>query len=106
MTASANALRWNGNPGHYEVYYLTMTDRATGVGLWIRYTMLAPLPGADGAPTAALWFLAMDPRPGRAGMIGRKATFGIDRLTAQGRPFELRIGEARLFTSTLKYPRS
>ena len=96
MTASANALRWNGNPGHYEVYYLTMTDRATGVGLWIRYTMLAPLPGADGTPTAALWFLAMDPRPGGPGTIGRKATFAIDRLKAQAHPFELRVGDATM----------
>src|ERR1700680_4676502 len=96
MTASPNALRWNGNPGHYEVYYLTMTDRATGVGLWIRYTMLAPLPGEDGTPTAALWFLAMDPRPGGPGTIGLKATFAIDRLKAQAHPFELRIGDATM----------
>ena len=38
-----NALRWDGAPGHYEVYYLTLTDPASGVGLWIRYTMVAPL---------------------------------------------------------------
>jgi hypothetical protein len=96
MAPSANAFRWNGDPGHYEVYYLTLTERDTGVGVWIRYTMLAPLPGADGAPTAALWFLAMDPRRDGSGTIGRKITFPIDLLHARQSPFELRIGDASL----------
>ena len=39
-----NALRWDGRAGHYEVYYLTLTDGASGVGMWIRYTM-CPAPG-------------------------------------------------------------
>ena len=80
MPPSPNAFRWNGDPGHYEVYYLTLTERDTGVGVWIRYTMLAPLPGADGAPTASLWFLAMDPRRDGSGTTGRKVTYPIDLL--------------------------
>jgi hypothetical protein len=91
-----NALRWNGGPGHYEVYYLTLTDPATGVGIWIRYTMLAPRPGADCAPSAALWFLAMDPRPGGAPTIGRKATFPVEAMRAQVNPFTLEIDGATL----------
>ena len=39
-----NAMQWDGEPGHYEVWYVTFTDPATGVGFWIRYTMVAPLP--------------------------------------------------------------
>ena len=62
-----NALQWNGEPGHYEVYYLTLTDPASGVGFWIRYTMVAPLPETGEEATCSLWFMAMDPaRPGRA----------------------------------------
>src|SRR5205085_1518340 len=38
-----NDLQWQGQPGHYEVYYVTFTDPVTGVGFWIRYTMVAPL---------------------------------------------------------------
>ncbi|HUZ30042.1 MAG TPA: hypothetical protein VMU90_12415 [Solirubrobacteraceae bacterium] len=95
MPASANALRWTGQPGHYEVYYVTLTEPSTGVGLWIRYTMVAPKPGGDPA-TCSLWFLAMDPRPGASTPVGRKASFGIDQLSAQPDPFELRIGEAVL----------
>jgi hypothetical protein len=95
MLATPNALQWDGGPGHYEVYYVTLTDPATGVGAWIRYTMLAPL-NADEPATAALWFLAMDPRAGQAPTIGRKATFPIGELHAQPAPFELRIDSASL----------
>jgi hypothetical protein len=79
-----NTLRWNGQPGHYEVYYLTLTDGASGVGVWIRYTMSAPA-------EAALWFVAG--RPGQ-GVIARKAIRPIDALRAS--TGELRIGDAVL----------
>ncbi len=83
MGRNPNALQWNGRPGHYEVYYLTLTDPLTGVGVWIRYTMVAPLQ-TEAAATAALWFLAMDPRPGsRWSTLARKATVPIDRLDAR-----------------------
>ena len=38
-------MRWDGSAGHYEVWYLTLTDPAGGVGVWIRLTMVAPLAG-------------------------------------------------------------
>jgi hypothetical protein len=98
MPASANALRWTGRPGHYEVYYVTLTDPSTGVGLWIRYTMVAPKPGGDPA-SCSLWFLAMDPRTGAARPQGRKQSFGIDQLSHCADPFELRIDQAVLTDS-------
>lgn len=88
--SSANALRWNGRPGHYEVHYLTLTDPATGIGFWIRYTLLAP---DRGAPSCALWFLAMDPGQGVA---ARKTTFAISELSAEPDPFRLQLGSGRL----------
>ena len=91
-----NAMRWKGRPGHYEVYYLTLTDRATGVGVWIRYTMLAPRPGVDGAASAALWFSAMDPRPGGVSRLGRKATFPVERMRVHADPFTVEIDGATL----------
>ena len=54
---SGNVLQWDGSPGHYEVYYLSATDPRSGLGLWLRYTMRAPL---QGPPECALWFMAMD----------------------------------------------
>jgi hypothetical protein len=96
MSDALNALRWNGRPGHYEVYYLTLTDPDSGVGVWIRYTMVAPLPQTGDPATAALWFLAMDPRPGNKPTLGRKATLAADQMQAETDPFGLTIGSARL----------
>ncbi len=90
MPRAPNTARWSGRTGHYEVWYLTLTDGGSGVGIWIRYTMTAPL---GEPPTAALWFAAMDPG---LGVIARKAIRSIDALTARDEPFELRIGDAAL----------
>ncbi len=96
MASSLNALRWDGQPGHYEVYYLTVTEPESGVGVWIRYTMVAPLPAAGEPASASLWVLAMDPRPDRPPTFGRKLTVPIDRLESADAPFELAIDGARL----------
>lgn len=96
MRHTANALRWQGEPGHYEVYYLTATERESGVGIWIRYTMVSPLTRTGEPPTCALWFVAMDPRGGVDAPIARKATFAIDCMRGSSDPFELRIDEALL----------
>jgi hypothetical protein len=88
-----NALQWDGSPGHYEVYYLSATDRASGCGLWIRYTMVAPQPGA-GEATCSLWLMAMDPERGE--VVGHKRSWPIGELSAIAEPFQLRIGDAVL----------
>src|ERR1700730_10265364 len=95
MGSSDNALRWDGAPGHYEVYYLSLTDPRSGVGLWIRYTMLAPAQPSEEA-TCALWVMAMDPRVDGGELLARKATLPISALAATAQPFTLRIGEALL----------
>lgn len=100
MLKRPNALQWNRAPGHYEVYYLTLTDPASGVGAWIRYSMLAPKGGEPA--TAALWFLSMDPRPGRQPTVGRKRTFPIEALSVSEEPLELRIDTALLSDSGMR----
>jgi hypothetical protein len=89
--ANVNALQWDGAPGHYEVYYVSATDPASGIGLWIRYTMLAPL---SAPATCSLWFMAMD----AAGdvRVGRKVSLPADQLVAQTDPFRLAIGDSEL----------
>lgn len=96
MLARPNELRWHGQAGHYEVYYLTLTEPLTGIGVWIRYTMLAPLPGSAARPACALWLVASDPRGGRPGTVARKLTLPIDQLQARSQPFELKIDGASL----------
>ena len=99
MPSAPNVLRWDGKPGHYEVYYVTLTDPASGIGAWIRYTMVAPLERSGEPPSASLWFLTMDPN---GGVLGRKAMFPADALRAASDPFELRIGEAVLTDSGME----
>jgi hypothetical protein len=90
-----NALQWNGRPGHYEVYYLTFTEQRNGVGFWIRYTMVAPLPETGDEVTCSLWCLAMDPvDPSRN--VGEKVSFPISDMSTDTEPFALRIGDASL----------
>ena len=86
-----NALRWRRQPGHYEVYYLTFTDPASGAGVWIRYTLLAPL---EGQATCSLWFASMEPESGRTS--ARRDTQPIDALKSTNDPFKLSIGESVL----------
>ena len=85
-----NALRWDGGPGHYEVWYLSATDRGSGLGLWIRYSLRAP---SDGSPAeCALWFTAMD----GTRRVARKATYAAADLRAQRAPFALTVAGADL----------
>jgi hypothetical protein len=87
---NANALRWDGSPGHYEVYYLSATDRASGLGLWIRYTLCAPL---EGRGECALWFMAMDRDGAR---FARKSSYPLDALEPRDDPFHLTLAGADL----------
>jgi hypothetical protein len=93
MGKPPNTLRWDRTPGHYEVYYLSLTDPSSGVGVWIRFTMLAPLDGSE--PTCALWFLASGP-PGGDAPIARKQTLPISEMTSTSAPFSIQIGQSRL----------
>jgi hypothetical protein len=91
----ANRMRWRGAPGHYEVWYATLSHLASRTGFWIRYTLEAPL---SGPPYAQLWFARFDgDRP--------EATFGINQklpisaFAHQAAPFDLRLGSARFTAS-------
>jgi len=61
QTETANHLVWQGQPGHYEVYYATFSHPETQTGFWIRYTLESPLAG-HGEPYAQLWFATFDPK--------------------------------------------
>lgn len=90
---SANAQRWSGAPGFYEVWYISLTDPASGTGVWIRYTMLAP---RTGAATCSLWLLAMEPD---GPPTARKADWPIAELRVQPAPFDLTLAGATLSDS-------
>ena len=94
MPSSPNTLRWDGEPGHYEVYYLTTTDPESGIGLWIRYTMVAEV---DKDPAWSLWFMATFPD---APAVARKLT--VPAADWSGDPFRLAIAGAELTDRGMK----
>jgi hypothetical protein len=90
----ANRMRWAFQPGHYEVWYCTLSDPATQTGFWIRYTLEAPK-GGHGSPSARLWFARFDARdPSRT--FGFSRGFDIGQLRHDVDPFRLRIGDAEI----------
>jgi hypothetical protein len=88
------ASRWRGQTGRLEVWYTTLTDPATGTGVWLHHELVAPAGGAD--PFAHGW-AAVFP-PGAPPLLRR---FGPHPWapTPDGAPFtagEVRAGAARL----------
>ena len=88
-----NVCRWDGHtPGHYEVWYLTLNQRASGTGTWIRYALEAPLAGDA---RAELWFAHFDPRrPDRT--FGIHRAFPIAETAAEASPFGVSLAGALL----------
>ncbi|MET8771584.1 tocopherol cyclase family protein [Streptomyces sp. NPDC004658] len=55
------APRWDGTPGRTEVWYTTLTDPATGSGVWLHHELVAP---RDGGPAHAHGWVAVFPKEG------------------------------------------
>jgi len=96
-----NRPRWDGTtPRFYEVWYFIFTDRATGDGVWIRYTVLNPL-ASDPAAGATLWLgytCAADPDRN----IAISRTYKLPDFAIAPGAFDLRIGEATLREGALR----
>jgi hypothetical protein len=96
----ANRMRWEFQRGHYEVWYATLSHRASDTGFWIRYTLEAPLEG-HGEPYAQLWFARFDgAHPERNFGINRK--FSVGDLLQEPAPFRVRIGDNEITDGGMK----
>lgn len=70
-SVGANAPRWDGERrGHYEVWYLTVSDPRSRRGFWFRYTFEVPTDGARD-PVAELWGFAF--APGEPAVGGKRS---------------------------------
>ncbi len=74
--------RWGGQPGRLEVWYTTLTDPATGTGVWLHREMVAP---TDGSEAHVLGWAAVFP-PGEPPQHGRFGPFANDgrQITSAG----------------------
>jgi hypothetical protein len=90
VTESDNRPFWNGKPGHYEPWFLTMSDGRTGY--WIRYALIAP----TGAPSEGrLWFARFD-REDPERTFGMNRGVPVDETDVRTEPFGVRIAGATL----------
>lgn len=90
-----NTPRWDGTRSKfYEVWYFIFTDRETGDGYWIRYTLLNPL---DSHPAAGgtLWFGYTCRRNPDLNLAISK-TFGASEIRVAQGALDLSIGPATL----------
>jgi hypothetical protein len=73
-----NRMRWDRrSTGFMEVWYATLNHRASGSGIWLRYTLTSPRPNV-GPAYCELWAFVF----GREGVpsFAAKERFSIDRL--------------------------
>ena len=79
----ANAVRWDGRRGRYEVWYLVVAGR-----FWLRYTLRVPSDPA-GEGECALWLVSFEGTP-----VARRELFPLElfRASAGGWPIEVGPG--------------
>ena len=79
------AARWRGQPGRLEVWYATLTDPATGLGLWLHHEMVAR---RGGTTTWHGWAAAFpagsEPVLGRFGPAYQQEAAGAECFRAGG----------------------
>jgi hypothetical protein len=90
VTESDNLPAWTGQPGWYEVWFLTCTDPAAGHGYWLRSTITAP---TEGPPYGAVWFARFD-RSNPAGTFGIHRRVPIEEAKISSDQFDVRIAES------------
>jgi hypothetical protein len=91
-----NRVRWRGEPGFFEIWFLVVFDPEAPRAWWLRYTTFSPAPGRPGPPRATIWAAAFDARapvPARAG----KRILPLDAYRAHGDgPFRVRLADAEI----------
>jgi len=91
-----NRVRWRGEAGFFEIWFLVVFDPSAPRAWWLRYTTFAPAPGQPGAGRATIWAAAFDARatpPARAGK--RILPMADYRATHEG-PFAVCLADAEI----------
>ncbi len=60
-TERDNIIKWQGENGFYEVYYIKFNHLSTHTACWIRYTLLSPVRGESVAELWAIFFDSKNP---------------------------------------------
>lgn len=93
-----NILKWRGQRGFYEVYYIKFNHLSTRTAFWIRYTLLSPVVGDPVAELWAIFFDAENP----TGNLAFKRTYPISGSEYSKEHFYFRIQNAELLHNSLR----
>src|SRR5262245_3473016 len=95
-----NLCQWDGqSAGHYEVWFLTLNQRATGLGFWFRYTLEIPQASQKTLqPRAKLWAAYFD-RKAAENHLGLMQEHPIEVFRTDKAQFNVQIEDARLSSS-------
>ena len=91
-----NRVRWGGEPGFFEIWFLVVFDPAAPRAWWLRYTTFAPAPGQPGAARATLWAAAFDARAPIPACAGKRILPLSAYDAPRGGAFRVRLAEAEL----------
>ena len=72
------ARRWDGRPGRLEVWYDTLTDPATGTGVWLHHELVAPTPVPERPAYSHGWIAVFPPDGPRCGSGSAPARWATD----------------------------
>src|SRR6185503_918191 len=91
-----NRVRWHGEPGFFEIWFIVVFDPATPRAWWLRYTTFAPAVGKPGGPRATLWAAAFDARARIPARVGKRILPLSAYDASRGGPFRVRLDDAEL----------
>lgn len=87
-----NLPMWQGQPGHFEIWFVVAIDQNAARATWVRYTTFSPL---DGPPRAAVWAADFDAQRDPP-TIWAKSTHSIDAYVGATDRFSVRIGDSEI----------
>lgn len=87
-----NLPMWQGQPGHYEIWFVVAIDLNAPRATWVRYSTFSPV---DGPPRATVWATDFDARRPEAA-IWAKSTHDISEYAAATDRFSVAIGGSEI----------
>lgn len=92
-----NLCQWDGqSAGHYEAWFLSLNQRASGRGFWFRYSLEIPQTSQKNLhPNVKLWAAYFD-RKAVENHLGLVQERPIEAFHSNEEPFQIEIADARL----------
>lgn len=97
-----NRVRWRGEPGFFEIWFLVVFDPTAPRAWWVRYTTFSPAAGQPGTPRATLWGGAFDARATTPALAGKRILPPAAYEAPATGPFRVRLGEAEITNGALR----